>query len=186
VTRSIGWGALAGMAALLLSCAESSDRIPVQGRDGVEKTAASARAERRLFDGAPPVIPHDDFKMDCNACHASDGIAVPDVGLAPQSPHAVTAGMSVESRCRQCHVFALTDDDFRANTFVGLRQDLRHGARLNPLAPPTMPHKVLMRENCIACHSGQAAREEIRTPHPERTRCLQCHVPVTTTASFTP
>jgi cytochrome c-type protein NapB len=42
-----------------------------------------------------------------------------------------------------------------------------------------------MRENCAACHTGPAAREEIRTSHPERTRCRQCHVPVTTREIFT-
>jgi cytochrome c-type protein NapB len=37
-----------------------------------------------------------------------------------------------------------------------------------------------MRENCAACHSGPGARAEIITTHPERVRCRQCHVPVTT------
>ena len=92
--------------------------------------------------------------------------------------------MSAISRCRQCHVFRLTEELFVASEFRGLRQDLRKGKRLNPLAPPTVPHKTFMRENCIACHSGPAAREEIRTSHPERARCRQCHVAVTTTASF--
>ena len=44
-----------------------------------------------------------------------------------------------------------------------VRQDLRQGKRLNALAPPPIPHKPFMRENCVACHSGPAAREEIRT-----------------------
>lgn len=51
-------------------------------------------------------------------------------------------------------------------------------------APPTIPHKTFMRENCTACYSGAAAREEIRTPHPERSRCRQCHVPTLTRAEF--
>jgi hypothetical protein len=71
-----------------------------------------------------------------------------------------------------------------ASDFQGLPQDLRSGGRLHNFAPPTIPHKMLMRENCLACHSGPAAREEIRTSHPERERCRQCHVPVTTTARF--
>ena len=41
-----------------------------------------------------------------------------------------------------------------------------------------------MRENCAACHDGPGAREEIRTSHPERTRCRQCHVPVTDNQPF--
>jgi hypothetical protein len=41
-----------------------------------------------------------------------------------------------------------------------------------------------MRENCIACHDGPGAREEVRTNHPERWRCRQCHLPVTTRDGF--
>jgi len=73
---------------------------------------------------------------------------------------------------------------FVANEFVGLQQDMRTGGRLNPISPPTIPHRVLMRENCVACHSGPAAREEIRTTHPERTRCRQCHVEVRVRGEF--
>ncbi len=52
------------------------------------------------------------------------------------------------------------------------------------LAPPVIPHQLLMRENCAACHTGPAAREEIRCTHPERVRCAQCHVEATTTVEF--
>jgi cytochrome c-type protein NapB len=81
-------------------------------------------------------------------------------------------------------VFQRAEDLFAENSFVGLPQDLRSGGRLHPLAPPTIPHKTFMRENCTACHSGAAAREEIRTSHPERTRCRQCHVAVATRGLF--
>ena len=77
-------------------------------------------------------------------------------------------------------------DLFTGNSFAGLRQDPRRGARLNPFAPPTLPHEVFMREDCVACHSAPAAREELRTAHPERTRCRPCHVPVTTRVVFEP
>ena len=112
---------------------------------------------------------------------------VENVGFAPPSPHAAgrtTLGMGAFSRCRQCHVFSVADEIFKGNAFAGLKQDLRRGARLNPFAPPTLPHKAFMRENCTACHSGPAAREEIRTDHPERPRCRQCHVPVETRTTF--
>jgi cytochrome c-type protein NapB len=109
---------------------------------------------------------------------------VAGLGFAPPSPHELTDGMSASSRCQQCHVFQRTTEQFVANTFAGLRQDLRHGRRLNDLTPPVMPHKLLMRENCSACHTGAAAREEIRTSHPERPRCMQCHVPQETTETF--
>ncbi len=151
--------------------------VPVPGREGAAKTAAAARAQRRAYDGAPPVIPHSNFGMECTACHSERGMAVPQVGFAPPMPHAKTAGLSGVSRCTQCHVFRTTEAEFRPNGFAGLRQDLRRGARLHPFAPPVLPHPVFLRENCAACHEGPAAREEIRTPHPERLRCTQCHVP---------
>ncbi len=40
--------------------------------------------------------------------------------------------------------------------------------------PPTIPHSLQNRTNCISCHEA-----EIRppvTPHPERKNCQQCHV----------
>lgn len=169
---------------LLVACGGSGDRVPVPGADGALKTSALARAERRAYDGAPPVMAHEELGIDCIACHDQKGMEVTDLGFAPPSPHEETLGMSAISRCRQCHVPALTTDLFAANDFRGLRQDLRRGRRLNQLAPPTMPHKTFMRENCLACHSGPAAREEIRTDHPERARCRQCHVPVTTQTRF--
>ena len=177
---------------LLLAVADSAigcgaaDRVDVPDRPGATKTAAAERAERRAYDGAPPVIAHEDFDIECIECHDLEGLDVPDVGFAPPSPHEATLGMSAVSRCSQCHVFSLTDTRFAANSFAGLQQGLRRGARLNPLSPPTLPHKSFMRENCVACHSGPAAREELRTDHPERVRCRQCHVPVTTRASFEP
>jgi cytochrome c-type protein NapB len=158
--------------------------VPVPGRAGAMKTIASIRAQRRAYDGAPPVIPHEDFSVQCMNCHTQEGLSLPDVGFAPPMPHERTKGLSAFSRCRQCHVFKNTDGVFVASTFEGLPQDLRHGDRLHPLAPPVMPHRVFMRENCWACHTGPAAREEIRCSHPERPRCLQCHLPRTTTDEF--
>lgn len=145
--------------------------------EGVSKSPSVIRASRRLYDGAPPVIPHENFGMTCTGCHNEQGMQVDEVGFAPALPHEFTEGMGATDRCRQCHVFQQMVPEFVANDFDGLRQDLRRGPRLNPIAPPTIPHKTFMRENCTACHSGIAAREEIRTTHPERTRCRQCHVP---------
>lgn len=176
-------GAACLLVAVFTTAACGGDRVDVEG--GGSKTAASVRAERRAFDGAPPVVAHENFGMTCIECHNLRGMEVPEVGFAPPSPHEITAGMSSTSRCVQCHVFQQTDDVFVANAFVALRQDLRHGQRLNALSPPVMPHKLLMRENCSACHTGLAAREEIRTSHPERVRCGQCHVPQRSRAVFT-
>jgi cytochrome c-type protein NapB len=122
--------------------------------------------------------------MTCTACHDRRGMPVEGVGFAPASPHDGTDQAYSTLRCRQCHVFQLDEGLFVENSFVGLPQDLRPGRRLTSLSPPTIPHRILMRENCSACHSGPGARTEIATSHPERTRCRQCHVAVTTPEVF--
>lgn len=174
------------IAVLLGACGdeEASRKAAVPGEPGAVKTVASARALRRAYDGAPPVIPHDSFAADCMTCHGGDGVSLPDIGYSPPAPHGETSGLSDGARCTQCHLWKKTDDLLVANDFVGLAQDLRHGARLHPLAPPVIPHRVFMRENCRACHTGPAAREEIRCPHPERVRCTQCHLERKTNTKF--
>jgi cytochrome c-type protein NapB len=109
---------------------------------------------------------------------------VSGVGFAPASPHEGTAYERATGRCRQCHVFRTTGDLFVDNSFEGVAQDLAAGDRATAGAPPRIPHRILMRENCIACHDGPGARAAIRTTHPERVRCRQCHVPVETTERF--
>lgn len=172
--------------ALLVSACAPSDPggVAVPGRPDATKTAAAERAVRRAFDGAPPVIPHEPLGAACTSCHNQRGLAVPDLGFAPPSPHEETTGMSAISRCQQCHVSRRGDGFFAETEFAGFAQDLRRGRRLHDLAPPVIPHKVFMRENCQACHTGPAAREEIRTTHPERTRCRQCHLEQRTTREF--
>ena len=169
----------------LLGCDNApAKHVAVPDKPDAIKTAARVRAERRAFDGAPPVIPHTRFNSSCIECHNEQGKSVPEHGFAPPSPHELTKGMSAMSRCTQCHVFAQDDTLFVSSHFEGLRQNLRKGKRLNELAPPVIPHMLQMRENCLACHSGPAAREEIRTTHPQRARCIQCHVPSKTNMIF--
>jgi nitrate reductase (cytochrome), electron transfer subunit len=171
-------------AVLWAACAPRQAAVP--DHPGATKTVAAARAERRLYDGAPPTIPHAAMGAACASCHTAFGMAVEGLGFAPPSPHEDTRGLSAISRCEQCHVYQTAAAPFRANAFAGLRQDLRHGRRLHDFAPPVIPHKTFMRENCAACHSGPAAREEIRTSHPDRPRCRQCHLEQVTTESFVP
>ena len=172
-------------AGVILLASGCGDRwVEVPGGDGAVKSSAEVRAERRAYDGAPPVIPHDSFGGDCSACHDSRGTAVAGVGYAPASPHDDSPAAGNTQRCRQCHVFSSGTDLFAASNFEGLNQDMRVGGRLNPISPPTIPHRILMRESCVACHAGPAAREEIRTTHPERTRCRQCHVEITSRSAF--
>ncbi len=159
--------------------------VDVPGRPGATKSSATVRAQRRLFDGAPPTVPHPPLGGSCTQCHNARGMDVPGLGFAPPSPHEDTPGMSALSRCNQCHVHVLDTAEFVANGFAGVRQDLRKGERLYDGAPPVMPHSRSMRENCAACHDGPAAREEVRCTHPERTRCDQCHVPSVDDSLFT-
>lgn len=169
---------------LFSGCGAEAQPVPVPQHPNATKSTASVRAQRRLFDGAPPVIPHMDFGAGCLSCHTQDGRSVPGLGFAPANPHGDRLPSGAMARCVQCHVFASTTSEFCANGFAGLAQDLRRGRRLNDLAPPVIPHQVLLRENCTACHTGPSAREEIRTPHPERTRCTQCHVEQRITTEF--
>lgn len=177
---------LVAVVTLAACAAGAGDGVPVPGREGALKSTAAERAERRLFDGAPPVVPHGELGIACASCHNREGVAVAELGFAPPSPHEQTPGLSDVANCRQCHVASSDAEPFAGNSFAGLRQDLRQGERLNPLAPPVIPHAVLLRDNCLACHSGPAAREEIRTSHPQRANCNQCHVEQTVTASFEP
>ena len=60
------------------------------------------------------------------------------------------------------------------NTFVGLRSE--PGTRFLPDAPPVMPHPRWMHETCASCH-GTLGPQGLRTTHPERQNCEQCHAP---------
>ncbi len=181
------WRLLSGIAlGMLVACGDdpAASGVEVPGRLGAVKSTAEVRAARRLFDGAPPVIAHDDFGAACISCHNPRGMNVPGIGFAPPPPHRHTTPPSAMSRCRQCHVFAETETLFRASSFIGLRQDLRKGKRQNKYAPPVIPHQILLRENCQACHDGPAAREEIRCSHPQRQHCRQCHLETRTNLRF--
>lgn len=133
----------------------------------------------RAFFGAPPVIVHrgivtSERHTDCLQCHAKKNrIELRQQAIAPV-PHAEY------SQCTQCHVKTdPTIKPFRTTTgFIGL--DLPgKGSRAHPLAPPTVPHKTFMRENCLSCH-GPTGNWRIKTRHPYRTQCLQCHAPEAT------
>lgn len=178
---------IAVIALVVSGCGSPADEQSSDSGVTYEITPTAVRAERRLFDGAPPVPPHPPMKADCKTCHTETGKEVPRSALehlsplgpnkyAPANPHHRTRGMGETANCRQCHVFKLSDELFVENRFDGLKQDMRRGDRLFDGSPPVMPHPVHMRENCLSCHSGPAARPEIRCSHPERINCSQCHV----------
>ena len=106
----------------------------------------------RAYYGAPPVIPHPVRELgraNCLACHA-DGLKPSDGPNAVPKPHATLGD------CVQCHVEQQRDAKLLANNaFVGLAEPRRHRV-VYAGAPPTIPHKLWLRENCLACH-GPAA-----------------------------
>lgn len=168
---------VACLAAACLVALTACRREPVE----VQLTATSERASRRAFDGAPPVIPHKPLGAACITCHTSGGKVVPNIGYAPANPHGKMGSLE---NCRQCHLFKQADDDFAENLFVGVVQTTDSGEAAFPGAPSTIPHPVLMRENCVACHAGPSSRPEIRCTHTERVNCTQCHLPAQTATVF--
>ena len=153
----------------------------------------------RAYPGAPPRVPHglteEEFRASgCNVCHLRGGFVARFGTYAPVTPHPefasclqchavrdalvgtpLPAAGSAES-CRQCHV----DPDAVAPTFVAhdwvSTEWPGSGRRAMPEGPPSIPHDAQLRSNCLACHSGPGAVREIRTDHPERANCMQCHL----------
>lgn len=145
--------------------------------DAERATAVSVRSQRRAFSGAPPVVPHaidERNAQACMACHG-DGFKVGQV-IAPKMSHHYLAN------CIQCHVegvqnapWALASAEAPESQFVGMAEPGR-GERIGPGAPPTIPHAVWMRSDCATCH-GSLGKEGLRTSHPWRVNCTQCHAP---------
>lgn len=157
-----------------------SDLAALTNATEIDRTLALVeRAARRAFDGAPPVVPHpiaQDSSAACLACHGP-GLAIKDK-IASKISHAQYAN------CTQCHVPSGGTElptrepaliaPVSANQFVGAAPPLK-GSRAWPLAPPTIPHPTLMRSDCLSCH-GPRGLFGLRTPHPDRQSCVQCHV----------
>ena len=151
--------------------------IPVLLTPERRHEAVEHRAERRAFSGAPPVVPHQIDHRDthaCLVCH-SQGMKVGSV-VAPKMSHQVLAN------CTQCHVESTNldlppNDRLRvgASRFEGMASP-GPGERAWPGAPPIIPHTTWMRENCASCH-GLIAQQGLRTSHPWRYNCTQCHAP---------
>lgn len=125
----------------------------------------------RAYSGAPPVIPHavqELGRQDCLSCHLR-GDAAGDERPAKRTPHPEL------ERCVQCHVERKSDGLYRRSTFVGHTYLIGH--RQQPQGPWLVPHPLTLRENCVGCHGAATAQARLRTKHPERVRCTQCHVP---------
>lgn len=160
------------------------------------RTLATYRA-LRSYAGAPPRIPHgltsEEFRdTRCNTCHERGGFSQRFGAYAPVNPHPERAmclqchapndrlvgvpftQSGPNDACRQCHVgvpakFAETTIDWRTAAWPAL---MGRGSG----AVPVIPHDLEERGNCLACHMGPSAVAEIRTSHPARANCRQCHV----------
>ncbi len=139
------------------------------------RRALRARMERRAYEGAPPRSPHPVDGVEaaaCPTCHR-DGMKVFGK-VAPPMPHAAYAN------CQQCHASeqplapraALPVAVSEENDFVGL-PPAANGDRAYEGAPPQIPHPSFLREHCTSCHGVWS--EGLRTSHPWRQNCLQCH-----------
>jgi cytochrome c-type protein NapB len=84
--------------------------------------------------------------------------------------------------CRECHDPARVGAVKIASNWPAAAWPQIHGASD---APPPIPHDLHLRGNCLACHAGPGAVIELRTDHPERANCRQCHlVEETNTQTF--
>jgi cytochrome c-type protein NapB len=151
----------------------------------------------REFPGAPPRVPHGltpaEFRdATCNTCHERGGYSQRFGAYAPVTPHPelraclqchptdealVGVPLARPERdivCRQCHS---SDGARPREPEIEWRRSVWPAAGLATAAgvPPTIPHDVSFRTFCVACHAGPGAVVEIRTKHPERSNCLQCH-----------
>ncbi|UCF37765.1 MAG: hypothetical protein JSU96_02550 [Acidobacteriota bacterium] len=135
----------------------------------------SDRTERRAFYTAPPTVPHELDGLengDCLTCH-EDVLDLGDQVSAP-TPH------PEYFNCLQCHVgtaplpIAETTPDV-ASDWKGLAEPTLI-ERANPKAPPSIPHRLFLRDRCLSCHHPDHPNPAQRTSHPERSNCQQCHV----------
>ena len=156
--------------------------------DEVERTpelfaaALEDRREHRAYEGAPPTIPHainEKGASECMACHG-EGLRIDGRLATPMSHEYLT-------NCTQCHVpevgsIPAADERYDElpldNTFVGLER-WGPAERAHEGAPPVNPHPEHMREDCMSCH-GEIARPGLRTTHPWKSECTQCHAPSAT------
>ncbi|MBU3821645.1 nitrate reductase cytochrome c-type subunit [Flavobacteriaceae bacterium XHP0103] len=132
--------------------------------------------ENRAFHGAPPSIPHpvaNERSMGedvCLKCHQNGGFVEKFDAYAPVTPHPEMVN------CRQCHVAQVSTGLFRNTNFEKLKAPVVGVNNAMLGSPPIVPHQIQMHENCLSCHAGPSAPEEIRVTHPERINCRQCHV----------
>ena len=200
--KYVGWVAILGITSLLLTPigANSGSDVPEnfdnQGQklfqarqetpeqnltaESGDRTLASFYALRQ-YPGSPPRIPHEvdlsfsGNETDCLSCHGKGGYSAEFGKYAPVTPH------PENTLCYQCHATTLTEDKFVETEWKSIDPP-RLGQSALSSSPPPIPHSLLLRENCIACHTGPAAVVEIRVSHASRGDCRQCHAAVVQSA----
>lgn len=155
-----------------------ADRAPgladdMQTAAGVTVRSLQTYYGLRAYAGAPPVIPHTVAaeiarSQRCGICHERGGFVAKFNAYAPVSPH------PEYRNCLQCHVESKTQGLFVATDWRSVQPPMI-GRPALPGSPPPIPHTLQLRDNCLACHAGPAAVAAVRTSHPERVNCRQCH-----------
>jgi nitrate reductase (cytochrome), electron transfer subunit len=150
---------------------------PFERTPSAHARALEERAQNRAYAGAPPTIPHavrQTGATECMVCHG-EGLRIDGKLATPMSHEFMT-------NCTQCHVvsespFPFAETNYDAlplnNAFAGLA-GFSGGEPAFETAPPQIPHPTFMRSDCTSCH-GTMAREGLRTTHPWRQSCTQCH-----------
>jgi cytochrome c-type protein NapB len=134
------------------------------------------RHQRRVFEGAPPWIPHTvseelQRNQDCTPCHNFGGYNPGLRTYSPRSPHPEYVN------CMQCHVRPETNALFAPTDWTDPPRPEYGGETEVVGGPPRIPHLLELRERCLSCHGGGSAAPDIRTTHPEQFDCRQCHLP---------
>ena len=131
--------------------------------------------QRRQYPGSPPFIPHPvEGKMfenssNCGSCHNKGGFVRKWSAYAPVTPHPERVS------CRQCHVPLKTAKLFKGNNWRGAKPPAIKQTAISG-GPPGIPLSLEDRGSCLSCHGGPSAIRGIKTSHPERVHCRQCHV----------
>jgi nitrate reductase (cytochrome), electron transfer subunit len=173
------------------------DPMPGGRRGAHPRTLATWRG-LRLYPGAPPRIPHgltpeETLRGGCKTCHERGGYSQRFGAYVPVTPHPEMGaclqchvgdarllptplpGTDPSARCRQCHsAGGMLSKDSALNWKPMPWPELAGVSGGH--SPPPIPHGLEMRGNCLACHSAPSGVKEIRTSHPERANCRQCHV----------
>ena len=173
-------------------------------RSAHPRTLATYRS-LRAYPGAPPRIPHgltpEEFQTGgCNTCHERGGYSQRFGAYVPITPHPEMGAclqchvgdgalMAIalpttdpSARCRQCHNpgdgrWTEATIDWQTIAWPQVARDAPEGQ------PPPIPHTLEFRGNCLACHAGPAGVLELRTTHPERASCRQCHLTAEATSA---